>query len=337
MPHYSVTKAAVLSLSRLVADLYAKDGIRCNAVTPGPTATDAWLGEGGLADQQGGDRDEVLAKVGAGRPLGRLAHGGRDRRGDRLPLLGPRELRDRRSLERRRRNSPDHHLMLDRRATGAALALCLAASQAALLVLTPILTSVAADFGVSTATAGQLRTISGLTAGVTAVLSGLLAARAGLRELLFAGLGLLTLGSALSAVAPDFAILALAQVPIGIGVGLTYSAAVAAVAEWSRPEDRSRVLAVALLGPPLAWVVGMPLGGAAGEASWRLSWVVVPLVLSLAGLAALSRRQRTPPADVAAGLRTVLEQPARRALVSRRAACVLRMVGRARVHRRAVR
>jgi NAD(P)-dependent dehydrogenase (short-subunit alcohol dehydrogenase family) len=72
MPHYSVTKAALLSLSRLVADLYAKDGIRCNAVTPGPTATDAWLGDGGLADQQG-DRDEVLAKVGAGRPLGRLA------------------------------------------------------------------------------------------------------------------------------------------------------------------------------------------------------------------------------------------------------------------------
>ena len=72
MPHYSVTKAAVLSLSRLVADLYARDGIRCNAVTPGPTATEAWLGEGGLADQQG-EREEVLAKVGAGRPLGRLA------------------------------------------------------------------------------------------------------------------------------------------------------------------------------------------------------------------------------------------------------------------------
>jgi 3-oxoacyl-[acyl-carrier protein] reductase len=73
MPHYSVTKAAVLSLSRLVADLYARDGIRCNAVTPGPTATDAWLGEGGLADQQEGDRDGVLAHVAGGRPLGRLA------------------------------------------------------------------------------------------------------------------------------------------------------------------------------------------------------------------------------------------------------------------------
>ena len=77
MPDYSVTKAAVLSLSRLVADVYAKDGIRCNAVTPGPTATEAWLGEGGLADQQaartGKSRDEVFASVGAGRPLGRLA------------------------------------------------------------------------------------------------------------------------------------------------------------------------------------------------------------------------------------------------------------------------
>jgi NAD(P)-dependent dehydrogenase (short-subunit alcohol dehydrogenase family) len=77
MPNYSVTKAAVLSLSRLVADLYAKDGIRSNAVTPGPTATEAWLGEGGLADQQAArsskTREEVLETVGAGRPLGRLA------------------------------------------------------------------------------------------------------------------------------------------------------------------------------------------------------------------------------------------------------------------------
>src|SRR5919204_3353981 len=77
MPNYSVTKAAVLSLSRLVADLYAKDGIRCNAVAPGPTATQAWLGDGGLADQvarrSGKTRAEVLEAVGAGRPIGRLA------------------------------------------------------------------------------------------------------------------------------------------------------------------------------------------------------------------------------------------------------------------------
>src|ERR671922_1072212 len=77
MPNYSVTKAAVLSLSRLVADVYAADGARCNAVTPGPTATEAWLGAGGLADQQAGrsgkSRQDVLAAVASGRPLGRLA------------------------------------------------------------------------------------------------------------------------------------------------------------------------------------------------------------------------------------------------------------------------
>jgi NAD(P)-dependent dehydrogenase (short-subunit alcohol dehydrogenase family) len=77
MPHYTVTKAAVLSLSRLVADLYASAGIRCNAVCPGPTLTTAWLGPGGLADQTaaGSDRsrDDVLNAVGAGRPLGRMA------------------------------------------------------------------------------------------------------------------------------------------------------------------------------------------------------------------------------------------------------------------------
>jgi NAD(P)-dependent dehydrogenase (short-subunit alcohol dehydrogenase family) len=72
LPEYSVMKAGLLSYSRLVADVYAKDGVRCNAVTPGPTATDAWLGEQGLAAQQG-DRDTILEKVGSGRPLGRLA------------------------------------------------------------------------------------------------------------------------------------------------------------------------------------------------------------------------------------------------------------------------
>jgi 3-oxoacyl-[acyl-carrier protein] reductase len=72
LPEYSVMKAGLLSFSRLVADVYAKDAVRCNAVTPGPTATEAWLGADGLAAQQG-NRDEILEKVGAGRPLGRLA------------------------------------------------------------------------------------------------------------------------------------------------------------------------------------------------------------------------------------------------------------------------
>ena len=77
MPNYSVTKAAVLSLSRLVADLYAKDGILCNAVCPGRPARRPGSADGGLADQvaqrTGKSREQVLDEVGKGRPIGRMA------------------------------------------------------------------------------------------------------------------------------------------------------------------------------------------------------------------------------------------------------------------------
>src|SRR5918996_564281 len=78
--------------------------------------------------------------------------------------------------------------MTSTRATSVTLFLCLGVSQAAVLVLTPVLAAVAADLDVSTATAGQLRTISGLSAGATALCMGLLAPRVGLRELMGAGL-----------------------------------------------------------------------------------------------------------------------------------------------------
>jgi NAD(P)-dependent dehydrogenase (short-subunit alcohol dehydrogenase family) len=78
MPEYSVTKAAELSLSRLFADRYAKQGVLVNAVCPGPTKSELWMGEGGLLDQsvrEGGQpsREEALAATGAQRPIGRLA------------------------------------------------------------------------------------------------------------------------------------------------------------------------------------------------------------------------------------------------------------------------
>ncbi len=114
MPNYSVTKAAVLSLSRLVADLYAKDGIRSNAITPGPTATEAWLAPG-RARRPAGAADREVAGRGArgggeGPPAWPAGGAGGDRRGDRLPVLGPRQLCDRFGVERGRRHCPDHHL-----------------------------------------------------------------------------------------------------------------------------------------------------------------------------------------------------------------------------------
>jgi 3-oxoacyl-[acyl-carrier protein] reductase len=73
---YSVTKAAELSLSRALADLYARRGVLINSVAPGPVASELWTGPGGLADQvaslRGITREEVLESIAAGLPIGRL-------------------------------------------------------------------------------------------------------------------------------------------------------------------------------------------------------------------------------------------------------------------------
>jgi len=195
------------------------------------------------------------------------------------------------------------------RVVAAPLLLCLLASQAALVVVNPLLAEVARDLDVSIATAGQLRTISGLAAGATALSTGLFAARIGLRELLGAGIGILALGSLLSAVAPGFVVLVVAQAIVGAGIGISYSAALAAAAEWAPPGEKSRVLAFALLGPPLAWIIGMPVIGLVGEASWRLAWLAVPVATAVVAAAFLARRPSTPPAEIRAPLRTVLTYP----------------------------
>jgi 3-oxoacyl-[acyl-carrier protein] reductase len=73
---YSVTKAAVLSLSRAFADHFASRGVLINAVTPGPVADELWLAPGGLADQraaaQGITRDEVLEATAGRTPRGQM-------------------------------------------------------------------------------------------------------------------------------------------------------------------------------------------------------------------------------------------------------------------------
>ncbi len=195
------------------------------------------------------------------------------------------------------------------RAVGITLLSALAASQAALVVLNPLLPDVARDLDVSIATAGQLRTVSGLAAGAAALATGLLAARVGLRGLMLGALVILGIGSLVSGAAPTFAVLAVAQAVVGVGIGVSYAAAIAATAEWSTAANRSHVLALTLLGPPLAWIVGMPLVGLLGEISWRLAWLTVPVSMALVATVLLLRQRATPPAHARAGFRSVLGHP----------------------------
>ena len=58
-PVYSATKGGVLALTRYVAVYHAKDGIRCNALTPGGVFA--------------GHRDDFVQRYSARTPLGRMA------------------------------------------------------------------------------------------------------------------------------------------------------------------------------------------------------------------------------------------------------------------------
>ena len=185
-----------------------------------------------------------------------------------------------------------HRLLEILRQPRVVLFAALFASQAGLLVLSPILPELARELGVSTAAAGQLRTVSGATGGITAVVLALLPRRPGLRTLLSAGAALVTAGSVFSAVAPSFAMLAVAQSVMGVGISLLVAVALAAAGEWTTPAERPRTLAWAIAGMPTAWVLGMPVVGAAASVHWRVTWLALPAV---SGLIALLLVRLVPP------------------------------------------
>lgn len=64
---YGAAKAALLNLTKSLAQELGPRGIRVNAISPGPVSTDLWLGEGGVAQTvakaSGVDADTARARV----------------------------------------------------------------------------------------------------------------------------------------------------------------------------------------------------------------------------------------------------------------------------------
>ncbi len=191
-------------------------------------------------------------------------------------------------------------------AASAALFASLFAAQTGVIAVTPVLVELGRDLHVSTAMAGQLRTVTGLTAAVVALTLRRVSGRVGLGRQLLAASVLLALGSLASATARSFTLLALAQVPIGGAIGVFTTAALLASAEWVPAERRQAALSLALIGQPVAWIVGMPLVGVMGDKSWRYG-LALPFVAALvAGLAVLGRVGEPPTSVPATSLRAVL-------------------------------
>jgi MFS transporter, DHA1 family, inner membrane transport protein len=171
---------------------------------------------------------------------------------------------------------------------------CFFAAQSGYLALTPVLADVAAGFGVSTAAAGQVRTVAAAVAVITALLAGTSGRRASRRRLLLAALGLTAAGAATSAVAPSIVVLGLGQCLIGAGSATVTAAGVAAAAEWSDDQGRGRVVAWAIVGAPTAWVVTMPAIGVLASLAWRLAFVV-PVATEVVAAALVRHAPREAP------------------------------------------
>jgi NAD(P)-dependent dehydrogenase (short-subunit alcohol dehydrogenase family) len=64
---YGAAKAAVVNLTKSLAQEFGPSGIRVNAISPGPVETDLWLGEHGVAAtvaaMTGVDADTARARV----------------------------------------------------------------------------------------------------------------------------------------------------------------------------------------------------------------------------------------------------------------------------------
>ncbi len=73
---YGAAKAALLNLAKALSQELGPQGIRINSVSPGPVATDLWLGEHGVAatigDAAGTDGNTVRQQATAGMPTGRF-------------------------------------------------------------------------------------------------------------------------------------------------------------------------------------------------------------------------------------------------------------------------
>lgn len=177
------------------------------------------------------------------------------------------------------------------------LFVCLFAAQAAILVLSPILPQVAAEFGVTTASAAQLRSISGVTAGVAALVVAANGSRFRLSSLLYAGLTMLALGSLASAAAPTFPLLIVAQAVVGLGLAMVVSGGLAASEAWAESEASARVLSWALVGQPVAWIVGQPLVGLVAAGDWRWAFLAVPFASSVIATAIVGMRHRAASDD----------------------------------------
>ena len=170
-------------------------------------------------------------------------------------------------------------------------------------VIAGVLPDIARSLGVSEAIASYSITSYALVVAVASPAVSILFARASRTRLMATGLALIAIGTAVSAVAPDFAVFTAGRVVAAFGGAALVPAATAAAPSLMPSAMRGRALAIAGLGFTLAVAIGSPLGTAlASVGGWRLPLAALA-VIALALTVLVAALVRDVPVGVATGLR----------------------------------
>jgi predicted MFS family arabinose efflux permease len=148
-----------------------------------------------------------------------------------------------------------------------------------LLMLGPLLVSLADEFQTSVVLVGQLVAATAITWGITAPLAGPVSDAYGRRRMLLTGVLLMALGILGSVLAWNYAALVAFRLLTGVGAALVPPNCIAAIADIFPPTGRGKAIGWVISGAGISAAVGVPLAVFLLEAGgWRLPFAVVGAV-----------------------------------------------------------
>lgn len=153
-------------------------------------------------------------------------------------------------------------------------------------VVTGLLPALTAELRISASAAAQLATVFALAYAIGAPLLAAATGRWERRRLLVAALTVAAVGNALSAVAPNYALLLLSRVIAAAGAAVFTPVASAVATALVEPERRGRAVALVFGGLTVALILGVPMANLiSGQVGYRGVFVLVALFALVAAIA----------------------------------------------------
>ncbi|WP_283164920.1 MFS transporter [Streptomyces sp. HU2014] len=155
-------------------------------------------------------------------------------------------------------------------------------------VIAGILPEISDSLDVSISTAGLLITVFAFTYAILSPIVAATTAHWPRKRLLLAGLLILAIGNALTAVLPTFGLVLASRAVAGLGAAMFTPTASTTAAALAPPEQRGRALAIVMAGLSGATALGAPIGTVIGsQVNWQATlWFVAVLsVLGAVGIA----------------------------------------------------